>query len=100
MGECKDQGVTVPIEDLEAPRLAEIGRQITQVGQNLTDFRSEVRINFAEMVRKDTYSVERDALKDRIVALERRATSMQTLMYGSLASVAVGVLTMWLMRGQ
>jgi hypothetical protein len=52
------------------------------------------------MVRKDTYSVERDSLKDRISVLERRAASMQTLMYGSLASVAVGVLTMWLMRGQ
>jgi hypothetical protein len=90
----------VPIEEFEAPRLAEIGRQITQVGQNLFDFRSEVRGNFADMVRKDTYSVERDSLKDRISVLERRAASMQTLMYGSLASVAVGVLTMWLMRGQ
>lgn len=90
----------MPIEELEAPRLAEIGRQITQVGQNLSDFRSEVRVNFSEMVRKDTYSVERDALKDRIAVLERRAASMQTLMYGSLASVVVGVITMWLMRGQ
>jgi hypothetical protein len=90
----------VPIEDHEAPRLSEIGRQIAQVGQNLSDFRLEVRGNFTEMVRKDTYAVERDALKERITVLERRATSMQTLMYGSLASVAVGVITMWLMRGQ
>lgn len=90
----------MPIEDTEAPRLAEIGRRIAEVGQNLSDFRLEVRGNFTEMVRKDTYTVERDALKDRIIVLERRATSMQNLMYGSLASVIVGVITMWLMRGQ
>lgn len=89
----------MPIEEHEAPRLAEIGRRLTEVGQNISDFRLEVRGNFAEMVRKDTYTVERDALKDRITVLERRATSMQNLMYGSLASVAVGVITMWLMRG-
>lgn len=90
----------MPIEDTEAPRLAEIGRRIAEMGQTLSDFRQEVRGNFTEMVRKDTYAVERDALKDRIVALERRAASMQTLMYGSIASVVVGVITMWLMRGQ
>lgn len=90
----------MPIEDNEAPRLAEIGRRITEVGQNLADFRAEVRSSFSEMVRKDTYLAERDALKERLIALEQRAKSMQNLMYGSLASVAVGVATMWLMRGR
>ena len=94
----QDQGVTVPIETDEVPRLAEIGRRITEVGANLSDFRNEVRGNFADMVRKDTYAAEREALKDRIVALEQRAKSMQNLMYGALASVAVGVVTMYLMR--
>jgi hypothetical protein len=89
----------MPIEADEIPRLAEIGRRITEVGTNLSDFRNEVRGNFSDMVRKDTYAAEREALKERIIALESRAKSMQNLMYGALASVAVGVVTMWLMRG-
>jgi hypothetical protein len=91
--------VTVPVQDDEAPRLAEIGRRISEVGQNLSDFRSEVRVSFAEMVRRETYVAERDALKERIVALEQRAKSMQSLFYGSLASVVVAIVLMWITKG-
>lgn len=89
----------MPIEDTEAPRLAEIGRRITEVGQNLSDFRAEVRGSFIEMVRKDTYQAEREALKERIVELERRARSTTNLIYGSLASVAVALILMWVAKG-
>lgn len=90
----------MPIEDIEAPRLAEIGRRITEMGQTLSDFRAEVRGNFIEMVRKDTYTAERDALKERVLELERRARSTTNLIYGSLASVAVVLVTMWIARGK
>ncbi len=89
----------MPIEDTEAPRLAEIGRRITEMGQTLSDFRSEVRGNFVELVRKDTYLAERDALKERIIELERRARSTTNLIYGSLASVAVALILMWVAKG-
>lgn len=90
----------MPIEDHEAPRLAEIGRRIAEVGQSLSDFRAEVRGNFVEMVRKDTYQVERDALKDRILELERRARSMTTMFYGSMFSIAVTVVTFFVLKGR
>lgn len=90
----------MPIEDHEAPRLAEIGRRIHEVGQNLSDFRQEVRGNFIEMVRKDTYQAERDALKERIVALEQRARAAASLSYGAWVSVAIAIITLWVTRGQ
>lgn len=90
----------MPIEELEAPRLAEIGRQITQVGQNLSDFRNEVRNNFTDLVRKDTYQAERDALKERIVSLEQRARSLSTLSASAWVSIAVAVITLWITRSQ
>lgn len=90
----------MPIEDHEAPRLAEIGRRIAEVGQSLSDFRAEVRGNFVEMVRKDTYMVERDALKERIIELERRARATNNLIYGALVSVAVAVATFFILRGR
>jgi hypothetical protein len=89
----------MPLQDDEAPRLAEIGRRIHEVGQNLSDFRNEVRSNFSEMVRRETYVAERDALKERVVALEQRARSMQSLLYGALASIAVALVLMWITRG-
>ena len=96
----------MPIEDNDAPRLAEIGRRITEVGQNLSDFRNEVRGNFNELVRKETYAVERDAMKERIsnaekgiANLEQRAKAMQNLVYGGLVSIIVAVIVMWLTRG-
>lgn len=87
------------LQDDEAPRLSEIGRRIHEMGQNLSDFRSEVRINFAEMVRRETYIAERDAMKDRIVALEQRAKSFQGLFYGSIASIVVALILMLVTRG-
>lgn len=90
----------MPIEDTEAPRLAEIGRRISEMGQTLSDFRAEVRGNFIDMVRKDTYQAERDALKERVLELERRARSTTNLIYGSLASIAVVLVTMWVARGR
>lgn len=90
----------MPIEDTEAPRLAEIGRRISEMGQTLSDFRSEVRGNFIEMVRKDTYQAERDALKERIVNLEQRARSAANFSYGAWVSIAVAVVTLWITRGQ
>lgn len=89
----------MPIEETEAPRLAEIGRRISEMGQTLSDFRNEVRLNFVEVVRKDTYQAERDALKERVLELERRARSTTNLIYGSLASVAVVLVTMWIAKG-
>lgn len=88
------------MEDSEAPRLAEIGRRITEVGQNLSDFRSEVRGSFIEMVRKDTYQAERDALRERIASLEQRARNVAALSSGAWVSIAVAVLTLWVTRGQ
>lgn len=83
----------MPLHDEEAPRLAEIGRRISEVSLQLADFRNEVRIIAAEMVRKETYTAERDALKERLVALESRAKSLQNLIYTSLATIVVsGVL--------
>lgn len=87
------------MQDDEAPRLAEIGRRIQEVGQNLSDFRNEVRASLSEMVRRETYVAERDALKERIIALEQRARSTQGLMYGALASIAVAIVTVWIGRG-
>lgn len=89
----------MPVYDDEAPRLAEIGRRIAEVGQNLSDFRSEVRYNFAEMVRKETYTAERDAMRDRINSLESRAKSLQNLVYSGLATIAVSIIVFWLTRG-
>lgn len=89
----------MPIEDTEAPRLAEIGRRISEMGQTLSDFRNEVRANFTDVVRKDTYQAEREALKERIIELERRARSTTNLIYGSLASVAVALILMWVAKG-
>lgn len=86
------------MEDSEAPRLAEIGRRIVEVGQNLSDFRAEVRGSFSEMVRKDTYQAERDAIKERIGNLEQRARSSMNLLFGSMASVAVAFITLWMTR--
>lgn len=91
--------MTGPPQDDETPRLAEIGRRIHEVGQNLSDFRNEVRMNFSEMVRRETYVAERDALKDRVTALEQRAKSMQGLFYGSLASIVVALVLMVITRG-
>lgn len=83
--------------DEDAPRLAEIGRRISEVSLQLSDFRSEVRSIASEMLRKETYTAERDALKERIVALETRAKSLQNLMYSSIATVVVsGVLLLLL----
>lgn len=90
----------MPIEDHEAPRLAEIGRRITEVGQSLSDFRAEVRGNFVEMVRKDTYMVERDGLKERIIELERRGRSMANMLYGAIISIGVAVATFFILRGR
>lgn len=90
----------MPIEETEAPRLAEIGRRISEMGQTLSDFRNEVRGNFYEVVRKDTYQVERDALKERVVELERRARGITNLLYSSLAAIAVTVVTFFVLRGR
>lgn len=69
------------------------------MGQTLSDFRNEVRGNFYEVVRKDTYSAERDALKERIIALEQRARSAAALSYGAWASVGIAMVTLWITRG-
>lgn len=95
----QDQGVTMPVHEDEAPRLAEIGRQIAQVGQNLSDFRSEVRFNFSEMVRKETYVAERDALKERIVSLEQRSRVLQGAFIGVICTVIAAVIVAWVTRG-
>ena len=87
------------MQEDEVPRLAEIGRRIHEVGQNLTDFRNEVRSGFTEMVRKDTYAAERDAMRDRITALENRGRSTINLFYGAMATLAVTILTLWITRG-
>lgn len=89
----------MPLHEEDVPRLSEIGRRISEVGQHMADFRSEVRSSFAEMVRKDTYHAERDALKDRIVNLEARAKTLQGLAYGAIVTLIVSVVGMWLMRG-
>lgn len=85
--------MTLPLHDDEAPRLAEIGRRISEVSVQLSDFRHEVRIIAAEMVRKETYVAERDALKDRILALESRSKSLQNLIYSCIGAVIVGVVS-------
>lgn len=89
----------MPLQDDEAPRLAEIGRRITQVGENLNDFRHEVRANLTEMVRRDLYIAERDAIKERLVALEQGRKSLQALVYGGLVAIVVSIVTMWMGKG-
>lgn len=89
----------MPFNEDEAPRLAEIGRRITEVGQNLADFRNEVRTVTSEMLRKETYQVERDAMKDRILALEARSKTMQNLIYSGLVTIIVSVVVLWVTRG-
>lgn len=95
----QDQGVTMPLHEDEAPRLAEIGRRLTEVVQSLSDFRSEVRAATSEMVRKETYTVERDALKDRIIALEARSKTLQNLIYSGIGTIVVSVIVLWVTRG-
>lgn len=85
--------------DEDTPRLAEIGRRITEVGQNMSDFRNEVRSSFADMVRKDTYHAERDAFRDRLNALEARGRTVWGLALGSMFSVVAAILMMWISRG-
>lgn len=89
----------MPLHEDDAPRLSEIGRRITEVGQHMADFRSEVRSSFADMVRKDTYAAEHSALKDRIVNLESRSKTLQGLAYGAIVTLIVSVVGMWLMKG-
>lgn len=93
----------MPVYDDEAPRLAEIARRLQEVGLNLADFRSEVRSNFGEMVRKETYQVERDNIKERVAALETRNKQMTGILYGSLAtliiSIIVSVVAFWITKG-
>lgn len=89
----------MPFNEDEAPRLAEIGRRITEVGQNLADFRNEVRTVTSEMLRKETYHVERDAMKDRILALEARSKTMQNLIYSGLGTIIVSIVVLWVTRG-
>lgn len=89
----------MPLHDDEAPRLAEIGRRIAEVSLTVNDFRNEVRAGFGEMVRKDLYTTERDAVKERIANLETRARTLQGLAYGSIFTVIASLFTMWVTRG-
>lgn len=91
--------MTMPLHDDEAPRLAEIGRRIAEVSQTVNDFRNEIRANFTEMVRKDLYYAERDAMRERITSLETRAKTLQGLAYGSIFTVIASLFTMWITRG-
>lgn len=89
----------MPIPDEETPRLAEINRRIGDLGQTLSDFRSEVRSNFSEMMRKDTYIAERDAMRDRIANLEARARTMQTTVYTAIVGAVISIITVFVTRG-
>lgn len=81
----------MPIHDDEAPRLAEIGRRITEMGNNITDFRSEMRANLRDLVPKEAYVAERDAIKDRIYNLEQASRATRSLVLGAVASGAVSI---------
>lgn len=84
----------MPVED-DAPRLSEIGRRISDVDRTLVDFRNEVRAAFHEMVRKETYLAERDALRERVTAIEQRAKSLQNLVYAGLITLIVTMIASW-----
>lgn len=90
----------MPLHDDEAPRLAEIGRRISEVSQTMHDFRNEVRTGFTDMVRKDLYYAEQNALRERITNLETRSKTLQGLAYGSIFTVLASLFTMWVTRGQ
>lgn len=81
----------MPIHDDEAPRLAEIGRRITEMGNTLTDFRSEMRANLRDLVPKEAYHAERDAMKERIYNLEQASRTTRGLV---LSSVAAGLVSL------
>lgn len=82
----------MPINDDEAPRLAEIGRRITEMGNTLSDFRNEMRSNMRDLVPKETYHAERDAIKERLTNLEQAARSNRNVVLGAAATGVVSLI--------
>ena len=98
--------------DDEAPRLSEIGRMIGSIDRKMDDFRQEVRTALADKVSKETYIVERDALKERITSLEtivasqravaeaataKRSNNLTTTIYSAVGALVVGIISAFLM---
>lgn len=98
-GRWQDRFVTMPLHDDEAPRLAEIGRRVTEVSMQLSDFRSEFRIMVADMVRKETYNAERAADRERIQALEQNSRSLRNLVYSCMGTIIVSIV-LYLLLGK
>jgi hypothetical protein len=90
--------VTAPmgIHDDEAPRLSEIGRVLLSLDRKLDDFRAEVRAQLNDKVSREVYIAERDAWRDRVIALEVRARSITNTMYGGLATIITGAVLFYI----
>lgn len=84
--------------DEETPRLGEINRRLTDVARTLADFRNEIRGNFSELVRKDTYTAEQNSIRERLTNLETRHNRTLGIMYTSIASAVVAIFTLWITR--
>lgn len=89
--------------DDEAPRLSEIVRMLQGMDRKFDDFRNQMRDQLADKVSKDKYEGERDRIYDRLTvhdtrftALENRTRAIANAIYGSVGSLIVGALLLYL----
>lgn len=84
------------IHDDEAPRLSEIGRVLQSMDRKLDDFRAEVRAQLNDKVSREVYIAERDAWRDRVLALEVRARTTTNTIYGGLVTIITGAILFYI----
>ena len=92
------ESVTGPmgLHDDEAPRLSEIGRVLLSLDRKLDDFRNEVRTQLNDKISREVYVAERDAWRDRVIALEARSRSITNTVYGGLATIITGAVLFYI----
>ena len=73
----------MPFDDA-TPSLGEVIRIIQ-------DFRNEYRSSLPDLVRKDVYDSQQEALKLRVSELEAAAKSRQALLYGTIATAGLAL---------
>lgn len=71
------------------PALAEIARTIQ-------DFRTEFRTTILDMVRRDVYQAEQQALRDRVAVLEQERKATRQVAWASALTAIVSVVILLL----